>query len=160
MQGESAAVARGRGAGDSQRMTDPVDDQIAAAVRLAQARLPDLRTVILYGSRAGGRPRPDSDIDLAVLCDRPVDAIALFHLAGDMSGLGPAPVDLADLRAPYLSALLRRDILLKGRVLIAGAEDLVAAEQVEAMGAFQEHWEATAQIREMFRERLRREARG
>lgn len=42
-------------------------------IRLEAAHGPRLRGVLLYGSEARGQARPDSDIDLLVLLDGPVD---------------------------------------------------------------------------------------
>lgn len=41
------------------------------AVRLWAPAVPGLRAVALAGSYASGRARPDSDVDLIVLCDEP-----------------------------------------------------------------------------------------
>jgi predicted nucleotidyltransferase len=50
--------------------------------------------MILFGSRAGGRPRPDSDVDLIVVGRRfqrknPIDRAAPLHLEWDLK----LPVD-------------------------------------------------------------------
>jgi predicted nucleotidyltransferase len=66
------------------------------------------RLIVLFGSaaRAGGRPR---DVDIGILCDGPLDAVAatnrFIHL------LGLQEVDVADLRRadPLLLALAARD---------------------------------------------------
>jgi len=41
--------------------------------RLARVNGQRLRSVILYGSEACGQTRPDSDVDVLVLLDDPVD---------------------------------------------------------------------------------------
>lgn len=54
--------------------------------------------VILYGSYARGRARPDSDIDVAVVSrdfgkDRVEEGMALFRIAGEIdSRLEPIPI--------------------------------------------------------------------
>ena len=41
-----------------------------------------LQMVLLFGSQGSGRTHPESDIDLAVLCEEPVD---LLHLTNRVS---------------------------------------------------------------------------
>jgi HEPN domain-containing protein/predicted nucleotidyltransferase len=56
-------------------------DEIAALVAAIVARFAPAR-VILFGSRARGTPRPDSDVDLMVVVDPPVtrdEVVALAH---------------------------------------------------------------------------------
>lgn len=53
-----------------------------------------IETMILFGSRAKGRPRPDSDVDLIVVGHRfrhknPIDRAAPLHLVWDLG----IPVD-------------------------------------------------------------------
>jgi predicted nucleotidyltransferase len=48
-------------------MPSPTVDQISQAVAEWAATEPLIRRVYLYGSRAKGSARPDSDIDLAIL---------------------------------------------------------------------------------------------
>lgn len=63
----------------------------------ALSRFPELRLVLLFGSRASGRARVDSDIDLAVLADAPLTTaqrIAIIEAVGAATG---CPVDLVDL---------------------------------------------------------------
>lgn len=44
-------------------------DKLCAAIARALERLPDVQAAFLFGSRATGRARPDSDVDVAVLLD-------------------------------------------------------------------------------------------
>ena len=69
---------------------------------LAARREPALRLALLFGSRASGRAGADSDVDLAVLADRPLDAAERESLReATMEAFG-VPLDLVDLyRAPY-----------------------------------------------------------
>lgn len=87
--------------------------------------VPGIETLVLFGSRATGRERPDSDLDIAVLPTHAVDSpearwkfqialiVALAHLAPD----DRVDVVLLD-EAPVV---LRQRIMEHGRVL-RGAE--------------------------------------
>jgi uncharacterized protein len=72
--------------------------EIHARIRQALAQGPGLRLAILFGSRARGNARPDSDIDLAIV---PVDpALSLADenlLAANVERAAGAPVDLVRL---------------------------------------------------------------
>lgn len=76
----------------------------------------DVVLAIAFGSAAGSTPRPDSDLDLAVFVDAPLDARRrqqLIRLVADVTG---RPVDLVDLRAAGVPAL--RSALHEGRKLV------------------------------------------
>ena len=71
----------------------------------------DIRLALLFGSRARGRARPDSDADVAVL-GRGLDLLAI---AADLSDAGRVEVDVVSLDDPgypLLNALLRDSIVL------------------------------------------------
>ena len=75
---------------------------------LQQAFGSRLRSVVLYGSRARGDHRPDSDVDLMVVLDgtfslrydleRTVDALYPLQLESDLL-IHPMPVDARDFDA-------------------------------------------------------------
>jgi predicted nucleotidyltransferase len=68
-------------------------------------RWPQIRFALLYGSRANGRPRPDSDWDVAIYLDDALDAGERLDLQRRIvAGLAPAvPIDLVVLNeAPPL----------------------------------------------------------
>jgi predicted nucleotidyltransferase len=70
----------------------------------------------LYGSHAAGRSRPDSDIDVAVLFDEPLDPVSLFDAGTRLAAFMQAPVDLVDLRRA--GGLLRVEATQRGRPLV------------------------------------------
>jgi predicted nucleotidyltransferase len=85
------------------------------AVQLLQERL-DPAAIVLFGSRAGGRPQPDSDFDLGVLCGRPLpDAFTVAGLETDLEDILGGPVDLVVLDAA--SPILAMEVLRSHRVL-------------------------------------------
>ncbi len=57
---------------------------------------PSVQLVVLFGSVARGRSRPDSDLDVAVCCDGPADLDALHLLLAPR--LATDALDLVDLR--------------------------------------------------------------
>jgi predicted nucleotidyltransferase len=74
--------------------------------------LPGLVSVHAFGSRISGTARPDSDLDLAVLVDGPVDLLTLWGLSGELADLAGCPVDLVDLRSA--TTVMQYQILTTG----------------------------------------------
>lgn len=108
-----------------------LDPDTEAAVRAFLSRLPDdvrLERAILYGSRARGEHRPDSDADLAlILHERGNDGQIMWMLGGlayDVfidTGImiQPVPIDIEDwlhpervLRPSFLRNIAREGIVL------------------------------------------------
>lgn len=77
-------------------MTALAEDEIIAAVR---AVLPDVQAVMLFGSRADGSAREDSDLDLAVLLLGRADPVRLWEAGEIIARTLGVDVDLIDLRA-------------------------------------------------------------
>ena len=91
-------------------------DELAEVKSLLAAHLPPGLRVGVFGSRAGGNPKPWSDLDLVLECDAPLPLSLLASLAEafDESALG-WKVDLVDRRA--VSSTF-------GQVIDAGRVDL------------------------------------
>ncbi len=93
-------------------MNIPSDHDLAAAVR---ALVPGAVAVYLFGSRADGDQRPDSDLDLAVLAEGPLAPVALWDAAQSLAIRFDCDVDLVDLRTA--STVLQHQIITTGRRL-------------------------------------------
>ena len=91
-----------------------LDDREAALGHL-RAALPGLQALYLFGSAASGEARPGSDLDLALLADRPLAADERFDLEQDLALLLGREVDLVDLLAA--STVMRMQVISTGRLL-------------------------------------------
>lgn len=97
--------------------------EIEHRLRKRLQSMPGLKLVILYGSAATGRMTVHSDVDVAVLFDRPLCAETKMALAVELGAELSRSVDLVDLSS--LNGTLLKQILCKGRVLIRKSpEDL------------------------------------
>ena len=83
-----------------------------ALVAHLRSRLPNLLAVYLFGSRADGTAGRESDLDIAILNDGPLDPVALWELTSDLAEMAHCPVDLVDLRAA--STVLQYQVITKG----------------------------------------------
>jgi predicted nucleotidyltransferase len=90
---------------------------LAGVAAVLQAR-PGIRLAYVFGSRARDEASESSDLDVAVLADQPLSAIALGELAERLeAATGLRPVDLVDLTtaAPLVcNEVLRDGILVHG----------------------------------------------
>jgi len=84
---------------------------VATSLQRALAGRDDVHVALLFGSRARGRARADSDVDLAVLAP----GLDLLDLAANLSvalDLEVNVADLADASIPLLQAIVRDGILV------------------------------------------------
>jgi predicted nucleotidyltransferase len=79
--------------------------------------LPDPSAIYLFGSHAQGTAGPDSDLDLAVLTDKPMDPVVLWKLASEVADQAGCSVDLVDLRSA--STVMQYQIITTGQRLWA-----------------------------------------
>ncbi len=80
-----------------------------------------MRFAYLFGSRATGRHRPDSDADIAIMPGQPLDLLAEVGLADRLAQALQVPeVDLLDLRRAPL--VVRGRVLQEGRLLYSADE--------------------------------------
>jgi predicted nucleotidyltransferase len=90
-------------------------DHIKELVKKSLADEEGLLVVILYGSQAAGCAHSGSDVDLAVLYDKPLTFDHRCELMGRLEKALKAEVDLVDLYS--LHGVILKQILTKGRVL-------------------------------------------
>jgi len=98
---------------DTQRLATP--EIIVRAKEVLHAER-GLRLAILHGSAATGKMRADSDVDVALLFDHPLDAEQKMMLISHLESALGRSVDLVDLFA--LSGTILKQVLRKGRVFV------------------------------------------
>ncbi len=97
-----------------------MNKDIFKTVTAALAGETGLKVVIVYGSAAAGTMRADSDVDVAVLFDKPLDMDARLALWGKLTDAVRREVDVVDMYG--LSGEILHQILTKGRVVIKNDE--------------------------------------
>jgi len=90
--------------------------------------------IILFGSAASGKLRPDSDLDLAFLSDLKFDAYDIFLYANRLADSLGRDIDLIDLGKA--STVLKAQIIGKGKVIFNGDN---LRRMVFAMNALKEY---------------------
>ncbi|NDY94906.1 type VII toxin-antitoxin system MntA family adenylyltransferase antitoxin [Wenzhouxiangella limi] len=84
------------------------------------ATQPDIRLAVGFGSVAEGTAKPDSDIDIAVRAEQPLDAERKMALIEGIASLAGRTVDLVDLAR--IGEPLRGEVL-RGQRLFGSDED-------------------------------------
>jgi uncharacterized protein len=99
-------------------------DDLRQAARQAQARLPTIRRIVLFGSLAAGTPTPHSDADLLVVVASSEHAQMRDRLPEMLKALSPlpCPLDLFVLTAEELEAARRQDAPLVREALANGID--------------------------------------
>jgi predicted nucleotidyltransferase len=107
---------------------------LSGATALLRARVPGLRVVWLHGSHARGDARADSDVDLALVADAPVDLRDLLSLQSDLAVLLGDDVDLVDLFDA--DDVLRVQVIEHGRVLFERTPADLARFEMHALSRY------------------------
>lgn len=115
--------------------------------RVVEELFPEALGVWVYGSFADGYARRDSDIDIAILPDRSIDAWDRHERAVEVASRLGREVDLVDLRAAPI--LLRFEALAIGH-RVAARDDL-ACDRFESL-AIDMYQQFYAEQRERFAE--------
>ena len=107
-------------------MTIPQQDPVAVDQKIAYllARHPAVKLGILFGSLTAGHATPDSDLDLGVAADHPLDIELKTILIEDLAQLLGRPVDLVDLQTA--SGLILQQVLVKGTLIYCTDRTLYA----------------------------------
>lgn len=92
-------------------MLAPDGDVLASVL----AMIPNLMALYVFGSQAQGTPRPDSDLDLAILAPDHVEPNLLWSLSNDIAKLVNCEVDLLDLRAA--STVMQYQVISTGKAI-------------------------------------------
>lgn len=82
------------------------------------------RLAFVFGSVARGRPRPDSDLDIAIDLGRPLTVDDKLLLVDALAAASGRPVDLIDLRragVPLMGEILSSGVRVAGDVAAHGA---------------------------------------
>ena len=91
------------------------EDLLIPRLESVCARDPDVELALLFGSRARGRARKDSDIDVAVVADEGFDVLALAAELSRAAGLEVDVVEIRDAGYPLLKVILRDGVLIHQR---------------------------------------------
>lgn len=103
-----------------------LDQEISAVLQRHKA----VRIGLLFGSVHRGCASPDSDLDVAVAGQQPLQPEEKWRLIEDLAALCGRPVDLVDLRQAGGSIL--REALVKGRVIYCH-DRILYAELIKRM---------------------------
>ncbi len=111
----------------------------AELVRALRELLPEVEAIWLFGSFARGDARAESDLDVAVLAERPIAPDQLWSAATALGARLGLPVDLVDLRA--VSLLLRFEVVTRGERLFARDPLLADRFELLVIGLYQRYYE-------------------
>jgi predicted nucleotidyltransferase len=138
----------------SAQSPSPIDRAVSAAVEA----IPGLTTLVLHGSHAAVRARPDSDLDFAAAAAAPIGRDCLNRARLAMEAASGRDVDLIDLRDPDVSSVLKVEAVRRGRRLIERDPVDFAFLESDLMAAFQDLVEAREPVVSALRETLRARA--
>ena len=102
---------------------DKTDSDLRKSIHDFFSRETKAEIVLLHGSFASGRQREESDVDLAVLYDKPLTTDQLIQLSQDLGSLLRREVDLVDLATCH-GAILQESLVRGKQILLLNPERL------------------------------------
>lgn len=77
-------------------MNTPATETIDAILREVLSGFPQIKLAILFGSVASGKAHAQSDLDLAVIAPKPLQATEKIHIIEALAMVTGRPIDLVD----------------------------------------------------------------
>lgn len=131
-----------------------IADDLPQCAREAVLRLvPDAEAIYLFGSRADGRARADSDLDLAVLGAVPLSPLCRFEMQRELSARLGHDVDFVDLYSA--STVLKLEVVTRGQRIYRRDADRTLEFEARVLGEYAELMDATRDLHMAVRERGR-----
>lgn len=90
--------------------------ELQSLLQALSQQIPGLLAVYRFGSYGTPAQRPDSDIDLGLQAEAPLDPVMLFDLAGELATLAGREVDLVDLIR--CSTVMRAHVIAHGERIL------------------------------------------
>lgn len=120
-------------------------------VTLIKEAIPTVSLIYLFGSYATQHERAESDIDIAVQADAPLDPLFRWQLANQLASTLGKEVDLIDLR--QASTVLRMEIVRHGICLYQRGQE-AAFFEMTALSMYQHLQQERAEILSDFKRSL------
>ena len=111
-----------------------MDGLDALIVETTRAAIASPHAVYRFGSSVAGAARADSDIDIGLLADRPLDPLARFELQETLAIALRRSVDLVDLRSA--STVMASQVVTTGIVIHDGAPQVRGAFEDRVFSAY------------------------
>lgn len=86
---------------------------LTSIVSYLKEALHDVDAIYMFGSRVGGNIHASSDLDLAVIGQKPIAIDQLWALSGELANIAQCDVDLIDLSVA--STVMRLQIIANGK---------------------------------------------
>lgn len=113
--------------------------KLTPALNYLERTVEGLIAVYLFGSFAKGQERADSDIDLALLAERPIPSLVRLELIGKLSTLLGRPCDVVDLGDPRTSNFLKLEVLKAGPAKLVLNEYQMHIRELAIMRLAEDH---------------------
>ena len=127
-------------------------DALISRLGAVLASGPSLRLAVLFGSRARGTARAESDADVAILPVGELTLEAELNLAAALSGATGLEIDLV--RLDRADPLLAREVARTGVAVLEAQRGELAAFRADAISAWLDFDETIAPHRAKFLSRL------
>jgi predicted nucleotidyltransferase len=112
----------------------PLKENLQKLTDILSLLFPDAMAFYCFGSAATGEMREDSDIDLAVLSEEPLDPEKVFDLKSEISRNFRRDVDVVDLmRADSVTAV---QVVVYGQLLMSKSKLQTGLFETTAMSAY------------------------
>jgi uncharacterized protein len=120
-------------------------------VKILETKSIEVLAIYQFGSFGTSLERPDSDIDLAILTQKPSDVVILWQIAQELSAKVQRDVDLLDLRS--VSTVMRLQVVAYGERIYCADKLSCDLYEVMAYSSYARLNEARKEILEDIRDR-------